>query len=75
MKWQDEISVDPAICHGQPCFKGTRVLVHVVLDNLAVGTPVDRILQEYPSLSSGSVRAAIAYAADVAREPVVALPE
>jgi len=75
MKWQDEISVDPAICHGQPCFKGTRVLVHVVLDNLAAGVPVDRILQEYRSLSSGSVRAAIAYAADVAREPVVALPE
>ena len=75
MKWQDEISVDPAICHGQPCFKGTRVLVHVVLDNLAVDMPVDRILQEYPSLSSGSVRAAIAYAADLAREPVVALPE
>jgi uncharacterized protein (DUF433 family) len=59
MKWQDEISVDPAICHGQPCFKGTRVLVHVVLDNLAVDMPVDRILQEYPSLSSASVRAAI----------------
>ena len=46
MKWQDEISVDPAICHGQPCFKGTRVLVHVVLDNLAVDVPVDSILQE-----------------------------
>jgi uncharacterized protein (DUF433 family) len=75
MKWQDEISVDAAICHGQACFRGTRVMVYVVLDNLAAGIPVERIVQEYPSLSAESVRAAIAYAADLAREPVVALPE
>jgi len=75
MKWEDEISADAAVCHGQACFKGTRVMVYVILDNLAAGIPVDRILQEYPSLSAESVRAAIAYAADLAREPVVALPE
>jgi uncharacterized protein (DUF433 family) len=50
-------------------------MVHVILDCLASGMPVDTILQEYPSLSAESVRAAIAYAADLAREPVVALPE
>jgi len=65
----------PAVCHGQPCFSGTRVMVHVILDNLASGVTPDRILEEYPSLTADSLKAAIAYAADIAQEPVVALPE
>ena len=74
MNWRDEISVDPAVCHGQPCFRGTRVLVHVVLANLAAGVTEERILQDYPSITVQSIRAAIAYAADLAQEPVVTLP-
>jgi len=74
MNWQDHIVVDPTICHGNPCFKGTRIFVSVVLDNLAAGLTPDEILQSYPTLSHEAIQAAIAYAADLARERIVAMP-
>lgn len=74
MSWQDYITVDPAICHGKACIKGTRIMASVVLDNLASGLGVEAILHSYPSLSREAIQAAIAYAADLARERVVALP-
>jgi uncharacterized protein (DUF433 family) len=66
--WQDRIHSDPAVCHGKPCIRGTRVLVSVVLDNLAAGLTIEEIVQEYPPLTSQDVQAAFAYAADLARE-------
>lgn len=72
-RWQDHITVHPDICHGQACFSGTRVLVSVVLDNLAAGVEGEEILRQYPSLSRESIRAALAFAADLARERVVSL--
>lgn len=74
MKWQDYIVVDPMICHGRASIKGTRVMVSVVLDNLAVGLDVNELLTSYPSLSREAVQACIAYAAELAREQVIALP-
>ena len=74
MNWQDYITVDPTICHGKPCFKGTRIFVSVVLDNLAAGIEPDEILSSYPSLSEEAIHAAIAYAADIARERIIAMP-
>lgn len=74
MRWQDYIAFDPNICHGQACVKGTRVMVSVVLDNLASGLTLDEILASYPSLTRDAVQAVIAYAADLARERVIALP-
>jgi uncharacterized protein (DUF433 family) len=74
MKWQDFISVDPTVCHGRACIKGTRVMVSVVLDNLAEGLTFEEILSSYPSLSCEAVKAAIAYAAELGRERVVAIP-
>lgn len=74
MNWRNYITVDPAICHGQACISGTRVMVSVVLDNLAAGLTQDEILQSYPSLTREAVQAAIAYAAELARERVVVLP-
>ncbi len=74
MRWQEHITVDPNVCHGKACVRGTRVMVSVVLDNLAAGQSVDEILESYPSLSESGVQAAIAYAAELARERVVALP-
>ena len=74
MRWQEYITVDPAVCHGRACISGTRVMASVVLDNLAEGIKVEDILKSYPSLSRESVQAAIAYAAELARERVVALP-
>ena len=75
MRWQDYVSVDPAICHGRACIRGTRIMVSIVLDNLAAGLALDEILRSYPSLSREAVLAAIAYAAELGRERVVAMPE
>jgi uncharacterized protein (DUF433 family) len=74
MRWQDYIAVDPAVCHGRACIKGTRIMVSVVLDNLAAGLTPDEIVRSYPSLNHESVQAAIAYAAELGRERVVAMP-
>lgn len=71
MDWQERISVDPLVCHGKACIKGTRIMVSVILDNLAAGVSPEEILRSYPSLSSEDIQAAIAYAAELARERVV----
>lgn len=70
MKWQDRISVDPMVCHGKACVDGTRIMVSVVLDNLAVGLTRTAILQSYPTLNNEDVDGCIAYAAELARERV-----
>ncbi|MBM4090681.1 MAG: DUF433 domain-containing protein [Planctomycetes bacterium] len=74
MDWRERITVDPAVCHGQACIKGTRVMVAIVLDNLAAGLGTDEILHSYPSLKAEDVQAAMSYAADLARERMVSLP-
>ena len=74
MNWQDYIVVDPTICHGKACVRGTRIMVSVILDNLAVGLSPDEILHSYPSLTREAVQAAIEYAAELARERIVAIP-
>ncbi len=73
MDWRDRITVDPAVCHGQACIKGTRIMAAVVLDNLAAGLGTDEILRSYPPLTVEDVHAAMAYAADLARERMVPL--
>lgn len=73
MNWRDFITVDPNVCHGKACIKGTRIMVSVVLDNLAAGLTPDEILKSYPSLNLEAVHAAIAYAAELARERIVAM--
>jgi len=72
--WQDHITVDPNICHGKACFRGTRILVSAVLDNIAAGETHETVLRSYPTLDPESINAAIAYAADLARERVISLP-
>jgi uncharacterized protein (DUF433 family) len=74
MNWKERIDVDPEICHGQACIKGTRVMVSVILDNLAAGRAPEQIVSDYSSLAVDDVQAAIAYAAELARETVVNLP-
>jgi uncharacterized protein (DUF433 family) len=68
MNWRERISVDPAVCHGQACLRGTHIMVAVVLDNLAAGVDADEILRSYPSLEAEDIQAAVAYAADITRE-------
>ncbi len=74
MGWREHIVVDPAVCHGQACIRGTRIPASVVLDNLASGLNVPEVLRSYPSLTQESVQAAVAYAAELARERVFAMP-
>ncbi len=71
--WRQRIRADPKVCHGQACVAGTRVLVTVVLDNLAAGHTPEEIVTDYPSLCVEDVRAAIAFAAELAHERTVFL--
>jgi len=74
MDWREHIVVDPAVCHGQACIRGTRIPAAVVLDNLAAGLSVAEVLKSYPSLTERAIHAAVAYAAELARERVLAMP-
>ena len=73
MDWRDYITVDPEVCHGQACITGTRVMVTVILDNLAAGLTPAEIAESYPSASADAVNAVLQYAAELARERVVPL--
>ena len=66
--WREHISIDPNVCHGKPCIKGTRIMVSIILDYLKAGENVKAILREYPTLKEEDVRAAIGYAAWLAHE-------
>jgi uncharacterized protein (DUF433 family) len=74
MNWTDRVAVDPNVCHGKACIRGTRIMVSVVLDNLAAGLSAAEIVRSYPSLEADDVAAAMAYAAELARERVVTTP-
>ncbi len=67
MNWQDRIAADLNICHGRVCIKGTRVMVSVILDNLAAGQPAEAILKSYPTLRTEDIRAALGFAAALTR--------
>jgi uncharacterized protein (DUF433 family) len=67
------ISIDPNICHGQACIKGTRIMVSVILDCLAAGMREQEILGEYPTLTVEGIRAAAAYGSALAREEILPL--
>lgn len=72
--WRERISIDPKVCHGKPCIKGTRIWVSLIVDNLAAGASEEEILEAYPSLSREDIRAALAFAAEMARERYVEIP-
>jgi len=67
-EWTERIVADPKVCHGKPCIKGTRIMVAVILDNLADGMTPEEIVAQYPPLTLDDVRAAMGYAATLARE-------
>jgi len=72
--WRERISIDPSVCHGKACIHGTRIMVSVILDNIAAGVGEDAILASYPSLKPEDLAAALAYAAELAREGTIGLP-
>ena len=70
----NRISVNPQICGGKPCVRGTRIWVSLLLDFLASGSSMEEILAEYPQLTREDLLAAIAYGAEMSRERFVDLP-
>ncbi len=75
MNWRDRISTDATVCHGQACIKGTRVMVSVILDNLASNVSTSEILASYPSLQPLDIQAVFAYAAELSKERVILFPD
>ncbi len=69
----NRISIDPKVCHGQACIKGTRIPVHQILGMLANGDTIEDLLQEYPSLTREDFLACFDYAASLAEEQVTPL--
>jgi uncharacterized protein (DUF433 family) len=65
------ITIDPNVCFGKPCIRGTRIWVSLIIDNLADGVGEDEILAAYPLLKTEDIRAALAYAAEMTRERVI----
>jgi uncharacterized protein (DUF433 family) len=72
--WRERVSVDPAVCHGKACIRGTKIMVSVILDNIAASVDDDELLTSYPSLKSEDINAALGYAAELAREGTIDLP-
>ena len=70
----ERIFIDPNVCFGKPCIRGTRIWVSLLLDFLAVGMTVEEILAEYPQLAVEDISAALAYGAEMSRERYVELP-
>lgn len=74
MGWQEHITVNPAVVHGQACVRGTRIPMAIVLANLAAGLSPDEIVGSYPTLTPEAIQAALAYAAELADERALPLP-
>ena len=68
------ISVDPRVCSGKACIRGTRIWVSLIVDNLAEGIPEEEILAAYPQLNREDIRAALAFAAEMTRERIIPVP-
>ena len=73
MIWQDRITVDPRILVGKPTIKGTRIAVEFIIDLLAKGWTVERILKEYDHLAPEDIQACLAYASETLRSERVYL--
>jgi uncharacterized protein (DUF433 family) len=66
----NRVTVDPAVCAGKPCIRGTRIYIAIILDAFAEGLTPEQIMEHYPSLTVEDIRAAVAYAAELARENI-----
>jgi uncharacterized protein (DUF433 family) len=66
----DRISIDPKVCHGQACIKGTRIPVHQIVRMLANGDTIDELIEEYPSLERQDILACLDYVASLAEEQI-----
>ena len=67
------IVTDPRICGGEPCIKGTRIPVHIILTHLAAGDDIDTILKNFPRITEEDIKACLEYAAFLATEKELAV--
>jgi uncharacterized protein (DUF433 family) len=67
MNWRDRIVIDPRIHHGEPCIKGTRVPVSVIVGSIADGDTPEQIIQAWPQLTRDDIKAALKFAAEAVR--------
>ena len=70
----EHISIDPQICFGKPCIRGTRIWVSLIVDNLAENVSESELLAAYPQLTPKDIRAALAFAAEMTRERIIPIP-
>jgi len=70
----NRISINPNVCFGKPCIKGTRIWVSLILDFLASGMSQEEVLKEYPDLTPLDIQACLAYGAEMSRERHVPIP-
>lgn len=70
MSVNKSISINPKICHGQACIRGTRIPVHQIIRMLANGDTVEELLGDYPSLKDEDIFACLDYAASLAEEQI-----
>lgn len=71
INWQEHITIDKDVHHGEPCIKRTRVPVAIIVGSIADGMSVEEILREYPQIRRESIQAALAYAADAVRQEIL----
>ncbi len=69
--WRDRIVCDPDLCSGEPCIKGTRIPVSILVGSLADMT-MEELLAEYPQLTREDLQAALYYAAEASHNSLVA---
>jgi uncharacterized protein (DUF433 family) len=72
MVWQERIVIAPDLHHGDPCIKGTRIPVALIMGSLADGMTAEEIRETYPQLTLDDIQAALAYAAEVLQHEVLA---
>jgi len=66
----NRVTVDPKVCGGKPCIRGTRIYIAIILDGLAEGLTPQEIIDHYPQLTMEDIRAALAYGAEITRENI-----
>ena len=64
----ERISINPNVCHGQACIKGTRIPVYLIVKMLANGDTIEGLLEDYPSITREDILSCLAYAGELAEE-------
>jgi len=71
LEWRGRIVVDPELHHGEPCIRGTRIPVYVIVSSLADGMSEEELLEQYPQLTREDIRAALAYVAELLQHEMI----